>query len=99
MAAQWAAIARRERSMYSSGSSVRRRSASSVVRRSGMYPFSGSWALVWSVTMSASKPSRSRIGRISAALPSSPTLSARRSAFAARQRAIASARSVASSSR
>ncbi len=57
--------------------------AASGVTSTGTYD-SGSWALVWSVTMSAGKSSSSSRGSTSAALPTTPTDSARRSSRAAR---------------
>jgi hypothetical protein len=42
------------------------------VRPLGMYPFSGSWALVWSVTKSGRKPRATSSGYTSAALPTRP---------------------------
>jgi hypothetical protein len=60
---------------------------------------SGSCALVWSVTMSISTPRRSNSGNTVAALPTTPTLSARFSCLAVTTRSIASSRLSAISSR
>ena len=60
------------RETYSSGFDARSATASSSVRPEGTYPPNGSWALVWSVTMSTWTPRRSSSGNTSAAFPSNP---------------------------
>jgi len=66
---------------------TRRAAAASSEKPAGTYPFSGSWAEVWSVTMSISTPRRSSSGNTSAAFPSTPMESARPSRLASRARA------------
>ena len=70
------AIDSRARRTSTSGSVRASSAAASGVRSTGTYD-SGSWALVWSVTMSAGKPASSSRGSTSAALPTTPTDSAR----------------------
>ena len=83
MAGQWTAMAAIERSMYSAGSEPRSSTASSSVIPFGTYPWSASWAEVWSVTMSGVQPRRTSSGSTSAQLATTATDSARRSRLAA----------------
>jgi hypothetical protein len=68
IASQRRAIASRARSVKSAGSFSRNATQSSKSTPTGKY-ISGSWAEVWSVTMSMGAPIANSSGTISAALP------------------------------
>jgi len=93
MAATCAAMDSRERRVNSSGSRSASAFQSATEMPIGRYA-SGSWALVWSVTMSIGTPRRNSSGKTSAALPTMPTDRAAPASFAATARAMASSRSV-----
>ncbi len=76
MARTWAAMERRDRRSYSSGSRSRSSRASGSEISAGTYPPSGSWAEVWSVTRSKRSPAAAQAGSISAALPTRAMLTA-----------------------
>ena len=92
------AIEARARSVNSSGFCSAYSAQSSSAMPSGRYD-SGSCALVWSVTTSIGTPRRSSSGKTSAALPTTPTDQARRSALAFRAISTAASRLSATSSR
>ncbi len=99
MAWQCAAIDSLACFTYPAGSSRLAAGASPGSTPLGTYPPSGSCAEVWSVTTSGRNPAASSSGSTSAALPSTPTETARRSRAALSTRSTASARSSARSSR
>ena len=99
MASTCATMLATDRCTYSAGALRRSAVARSTLSPAGMYPFSGSWADVWSVSASGTNPRRASSGSTSAQLPTRPTESGRAVRFASSHHPTASSKEAVERSR